>query len=89
MLVLTLSSLNDWVWLKVLNDWVFIPDNLIWKFKAPSQVKAFVWNAVLNRINTNDLLQIWRSKAALSLNICVMCMKSLYSYQFVITLSAC
>ena len=53
-----------------------ILSNFFWKIKAPSKVKAFVWTAVLNRINTNDLLQIRRPNKALSPNVCVMCFQS-------------
>ena len=53
------------------NDQKFALDKLIWKFK----VKSFLWTVVLDRINTNDLLQIWRPKS----NIYVMCMDNLES----------
>ena len=58
------------------NSQKFFYDKIIWKAKAPSKVKSFVWTVVLNRINTNDLLQFWRPKTAIFPNICVMCMNS-------------
>ena len=51
----------------------FLLDKFIWKSKSPSKVKAFVWTAVLNRINTNDMLQKRRPLMALSPNMCIMC----------------
>ena len=51
----------------------FLLDKPIWKSKSPSKVKAFVWTAVLNRINTNDMLQKRRPLMALSPNMCIMC----------------
>lgn len=47
----------------------------IWKYKIPSQVKAFAWTVVVNRVNTNDLLQIRWPHKALSPNVCVLCFK--------------
>lgn len=55
----------------------FTLDRFILKPKAPSIVRSSVWTAVLNRINTNDLLQIVKPKTAIFHNICVMCMKIL------------
>lgn len=51
----------------------FLLDKLIWKSKTPVKVKSFVWTAVLNKINTNDMLQKRRPLTALSPNWCIMC----------------
>lgn len=50
---------------------------LVWKVKTPSEVKAFVWTEVLNRININDLLHIQRPHWAISPVVYVMCFRSL------------
>lgn len=39
-------------------------------------VKSYIRIVILNRINTNDILQIQRPKTTLSPYICVMCMHS-------------
>ena len=36
----------------------FLLDKPIWKLIVPFKVKFLIWTAVLNRINTNDMLQI-------------------------------
>jgi len=43
-----------------------------WKTKVPYKVKAFIWMAVLNRLNTNDLFQILSTNIVISPNVCVM-----------------
>ena len=50
----------------------FLLDKPIWKSKAPSKVKSFNWTVMLNRINTNDMLQVQRPHKAISLDVCVM-----------------
>ena len=43
-----------------LNTTSFLIDKPIWKSKAPSIVKSFIWTTMLNRINTNDIWQVRR-----------------------------
>lgn len=56
------------------NNVYFLLDKPIQKSIAPSKVKSFVWTVVLNMINSNDFLQIWRPLTALS--PCLMCRSS-------------
>ena len=51
----------------------FLLDKPIWKSKAPSKFKAFVWTTFLNRINTDDMLEKRKPLTTLSLNMCIMC----------------
>lgn len=52
------------------------PTKSFWKTKIPSKVKAFVWTAILNKININDLLQSWTLNKVLSPDVCVMCFQN-------------
>ena len=56
-----------------LNTTSFHLDKPIWMSKTPSRVKSFIWTAVLNKINTNDILQVQRPHKAISPDVCVMC----------------
>ena len=56
-----------------LNTTSFHLDKPIWKSKVPSKVKSFIWTVVLNRINTNDILQVRRPHKAISPYVFVMC----------------
>ena len=56
-----------------LNTTSFHFNKPICKSKAPSKVKPFIWTVVLNRINTNNILQVQRPPKAISPNVCVMC----------------
>ena len=38
------------------NTTSFHLDKPIWKSKAPSKIKSFIWIDVLNKVNTNDIL---------------------------------
>ena len=51
----------------------FLLNKCIWKSKAPSKVKFFIWTIVLNKINTNDMLQVQRPYTAISPGVCIMC----------------
>lgn len=42
----------------------------------PSKVQAFIWTVVLNKVNSNNMLQMRIPYKALSPNICVMCIRS-------------
>lgn len=43
----------------------------MWKAEFPSQIQAFIWRGFLNKINTNDLMQLRRPAITFSPDICV------------------
>ena len=53
-----------------LNRISFHLDKPIWKSKTHSKVKSFICTTVLNRTNTNDVLQVQRSHRAISTDVC-------------------
>ena len=55
------------------------PSKLVWKSQVPFKVKSFVWLVAHKKVNTNDMLQLRRPYKALSLDICIMCMKHVES----------
>lgn len=82
---LELGSMIPWECLQVnpfFSSWLFLIfqlfllllllDEPIWKSKASSNVQVFVWTAVLNQINTIDMLQKCRPLTAVSPKICIM-----------------
>lgn len=54
---------------------LFLQQSSFGRPNFPFKVKAFAWTMVLNKANTNDLLQIRRPHMALSPNVCVFCFK--------------
>ncbi|RVX21214.1 hypothetical protein CK203_002273 [Vitis vinifera] len=51
------------------------PSKFVWNSQVPFKVKSFVWLAAHKKVNTNDMLQVRRPYKALSLDICILCMK--------------
>lgn len=47
-------------------------DKPIWKSKTFPKVKSFVWTVVINKINTNDVLQKCRLFIAVSPSMCLL-----------------
>ena len=52
------------------------PIDFVWKLQAPFKVKFFAWLIALEKVNTNDMLQLRRSYKALSLDACLSCMEN-------------
>ena len=55
---------------------LFLSTNFVWKSKALSKVKAFVWLVVHKKVNTNDMLQVRRPYKSLSPHWCILCKES-------------
>ena len=51
----------------------FLRANFIWKSKAPPKVKALAWLVVLEKVNTNDMLQARRPYKSPSPHWCILC----------------
>ena len=49
-----------------------IPTNFLWKSRATSKVKAFVWLVTLKKVNTNDMLQLRRPFKVLGPDWCIL-----------------
>nr|CAN83685.1 hypothetical protein VITISV_003813 [Vitis vinifera] len=47
----------------------------VWNSQVPFKVKSFVWLVAHKKVNTNDMLQVRIPYKALSLDICILCMK--------------
>lgn len=61
---------------------IFCRNNLLssfWKAKLPYKVKIIIWIVVLNKINSNDLLQTRRPHKTVPPNICVLCHQNVES----------
>lgn len=76
--ILVVSLVSHSFWIHCYRE--FTLDKFIGKSKVCPKAKFFAWTAVLNRINTSLLLQIWRPKSVTSLDICVMCMSNSESF---------
>lgn len=50
-----------------------------WKATVPFKVKIIIWIVMLNKINSNDLLQIRRPHKTVPPNICVLCYQNVES----------
>lgn len=81
--VWTLDSFGKYIWksffyhiTKYLACYHSTFTRTFWQAKVHSKVKTFAWIAILNTLNTYELLQIRRPNYALSPDICVMCYPS-------------
>ena len=61
---------------KPYNQIQFLSTNFVWKSKARSKVKAFVWLVVHKKVNTNDMLHVRRPYKSLSPHWCILCKES-------------